>query len=164
MDGIFSAIEISGKGMSVQRRKMNVVSENIANAETTRTENGGPYRRKRLEITAESEKIPFKTILQKSQNSLIRTHSSHIEAPAITSKFYGNVEVANGKEVSEGQDSFKLVYDPGHPDADEEGYVRMPDIEIINEMVDMIAANRSYEANAMAVSASKEMAKNALDI
>jgi flagellar basal-body rod protein FlgC len=164
MDGIFSAIEISGKGMSVQRRKMNVVSENIANAETTQTETGGPYRRKRIEISADSEKIPFKTILQKSQNGLIRTHSAHIEAPPMTSKFYGSVEVANGKEISEGPDSYKLVYDPGHPDSDEEGYVKMPDIEVINEMVDMIAANRTYEANAMAVSASKEMAKNALDI
>ncbi|MEE9441149.1 MAG: flagellar basal body rod protein FlgC [candidate division Zixibacteria bacterium] len=164
MDGIFSAIEISGKGMSVQRRKMNVVSENIANAETTQTESGGPYRRKRLEISAESEKIPFKTILQKSQNSLIRTHNSHLEAAPITSKFYGSVDMASAREVSEGQDSYKLVYDPGHPDSDEEGYVKMPDIEIINEMVDMIAANRSYEANAMAVSASKEMAKDALDI
>jgi len=164
MEGVFSSIQVSGSGMSVQRRKMNVVAENIANAETTRTEEGGPYRRHLLEVEAADEKLPFQTILKTSQAELHRTRRQHI--PGLPSDL-GNrekVAVAKAEETQEGPDAYKLVYDPSHPDADEEGYVKMPDIEIINEMVDMITANRGYEANAMAISASKEMLKNALEI
>ncbi|MCK5127144.1 MAG: flagellar basal body rod protein FlgC [candidate division Zixibacteria bacterium] len=164
MDGIFSSIEISGSGMSVQRRKMNVVSENIANAETTKTQEGGPYRRKRLEVSATDEKLPFNTILKKSQSALSRTNSMHMTATPMGSRRYGDVSVTESKELTAGDDAFKLVYDPGHPDADQEGYVKMPDIELINEMVDMMSANRGYEANALAISASKAMVKDALDI
>jgi flagellar basal-body rod protein FlgC len=164
MEGVFSTIKISGTGMSVQRRKMNVVAENIANAETTSTEEGGPYRRRRLEVQAADEKLPFQTVLKNSQATLTRTRKQHISGFPTGIRRQELVAVAEGKEVEDGPDSFKLVYDPSHPDADADGYVKMPDIEIINEMVDMISANRAYEANAMAVSASKEMLKNALDI
>lgn len=164
MAGIFSTIKISGSGMSVQRRKMNVVAENIANAETTRTENGGPYRRRRLEVTSESEKIPFKTILRESQAGLVRTHKGHMSAMASGGVQRETIVLAKAREVVAGIDEYRLVYDPSHPEADQEGYVKMPDIEVINEMVDMMSANRSYEANATAISASKEMLKNALDI
>jgi flagellar basal-body rod protein FlgC len=164
MDGVFSSIEISGSGMSIQRRKMNVVAENIANAETTQTPEGGPYRRGRLEISAATERTPFQTILKNSAASLARTNNRHL--PSVPSELgqRGEVEMAKAKEVREGADAYKLVYDPTHPDADAEGYVKMPDVEIINEMVDMMTANRGYEANAMAISASKEMLKEALDI
>lgn len=164
MEGVFSSIKISGSGMSVQRRKMNVVAENIANAETTSTEEGGPYRRRRLEVESADEKMPFQTVLKNSQATLTRTRRKHIAGFPSRLERQELVAVANGKEVSEGAESFKLVYDPSHPEADADGYVKMPDIEIINEMVDMMSANRAYEANAMAVSASKEMLKNALEI
>ncbi|MEZ5359453.1 MAG: flagellar basal body rod protein FlgC [Candidatus Zixiibacteriota bacterium] len=164
MEGIFSSIEISGTGMSVQRRKMNVVSENIANVETTQTEDGGPYRRKRLEVSAEDEKLPFNTVLEKSFADLARTNNMHFRGNPIGARTYGDVAITSSEEQAAGPDAYKLVYDPSHPDADEEGYVRMPDIELINEMVDMISANRAYEANAMAISSSKEMVKDALDI
>jgi len=164
MDGVFSSIKISGSGMSVQRRKMNVVAENIANAETTKTEEGGPYRRRRLEIKAADEKLPFQTVLKDSQATLTRTRRRHIAGFPSTLQRQEAVAVADGKETVEGPEAFKLVYDPSHPEADAEGYVKLPDIEIINEMVDMMSANRAYEANAMAVSASKEMLKGALDI
>ena len=150
--------------MSVQRRKMNIVSENIANAETTKTADGGPYRRRRLDISADSEKLPFQTILNRSRAGLSRTHPAHLSPPASASRNYESVAVAQGREIVAGQDAYRLVYDPSHPDADEEGYVKMPDIEIINEMVDMMSANRAYEANASAISASKEMVRYALDI
>jgi flagellar basal-body rod protein FlgC len=164
MEGVFSTIKISGTGLSVQRHKMNVVAENIANAETTSTEEGGPYRRKSVEVTAAKEKLPFQTILKNKQASLHRTRRQHM--PGLGSKLgnRGEVSVAEAEEKVAGADAFKLVFDPSHPEADEEGYVKMPDIEIINEMVDMMAANRAYEANAMAVTASKEMIKQALDI
>jgi len=164
MEGIFSNIKISGTGMSVQRRKMNVVAENIANAETTSTAEGGPYRRQRLEVEAETDKIPFKTVLKKTYSNLARTRRRHMPGFPTGLEKREEVSVATGKAVAEGPDSYKLIYDPSHPDADADGYVKMPDIEIINEMVDMISANRGYEANAMAISASKEMIKNALDI
>ncbi len=164
MEGVFSSIKISGSGMSVQRRRMNVVAENIANAETTKTEEGGPYRRRRLEVEAADDKLPFKTILKNRQNTLVRTRRSHMPGIPTGLGSRDTVAVANAETTSEGPDAYKLIYDPSHPDADEAGYVKMPDIEIINEMVDMITANRSYEANAMAISASKEMLKNALDI
>ncbi len=164
MEGVFSSIDISGSGMSLQRRKMNVVAENIANAETTKTEDGGPYRRRRLQVNSDSEKLPFKTILNNSRAGLARTHKSHMTgAPSVTGN-YESVVTARSKEIIAGEDEYRLVYDPGHPEADEDGYVKMPDIEIINEMVDMISANRAYEANAMAISASKDMLKGALEI
>lgn len=164
MAGIFSTIEISGSGMSVQRRKMNVVAENMANAETTKTEEGGPYRRRRLEIESETSKVPFKTILRESQAGLTQTHRGHLSAISSNTSRGEAVVTATAREVEAGADEYRLVYDPTHPEADEEGYVKMPDIEIINEMVDMMSANRAYEANAMAISASKDMLKNALDI
>ncbi len=164
MAGIFSSIEISGSGLSVQRRKMNVVAENIANAETTKTPNGEPYRRQRLVIEAESEKQPFKTVLRDQQTLLQRTHERHIPILPAINRSYESVISATSEVVEEKGDAFRLVYDPSHPEANDDGYVKMPDVEIINEMVDMIAANRAYEANANAVTASKEMLKNALEI
>lgn len=150
--------------MSVQRKKMNVVAQNIANAETTRTEEGGPYRRRKLEISADTEHLPFQTLLQETQSDLTRTNQMHFPAMPTASGNGGEVAVAKGEEVSEGEDSYRLIYDPSHPDADEKGYVKMPDIDIINEMVDMMSSNRAYEANAMSISANKDMLKGALDI
>jgi len=165
MAGIFSSIEISGSGMSVQRRKMNIVAENIANAETTKTQEGEPYRRKRLEVASDADRLPFQTVLERSLTSLTLTNQKHLSELPTAMGNYETVEKANGEEVvTEGDEAFRLIYDPSHPDANAQGYVKMPDIEIINEMVDMMSANRAYEANANAVGASKEMIKNALDI
>ncbi len=150
--------------MSVQRRKMNVVAQNIANAETTKTEEGGPYRRRRLEISADEEKLPFKTILEGSRNGLTLTSRAHLPEIPVAPGNYETVTPARADEIVADENAYRLIYDPTHPDADADGYVKMPDIEIINEMVDMMSANRGYEANALAVSASKEMLKNALDI
>jgi len=164
MAGIFSAIEISGSGMSVQRQKMNAAAENMANAETTSTVEGGPYRRRRIEVSSEEGSMPFQTVLDNSQADLACTDEKHL--PSIPSAT-GNTETvvtAKAREIVAGEDDYRLVYDPTHPDADDKGYVKMPNIEIINEMVDMMSANRAYEANAMAISASKEMLKNALEI
>ncbi len=164
MDGIFSSIKISGSGMSVQRRKMNVVAENIANVETAATKEGGPYQRKNLKVSSEQQNLSFKTVLDRSQSGLRRTNSAHLPTVPTGSGSFQTASMAQAEEVSAGADAYKLIYDPHHPEADSEGYVKLPDIEIINEMVDMIAANRSYEANATAISASKEMLKNALEI
>lgn len=164
MAGIFTSIEVSGSGMSLQRRKMNVVSQNIANAETTKTEEGGPYRRRRLDVSADDEKLPFKTILESSTNGLLLTNKGHLPEIPVAPGNYETVAVARGEEIQADENAYRLIYDPTHPDANADGYVKMPDIELINEMVDMMSANRAYEANALSISASKEMLKNALDI
>lgn len=121
---------------------MDTIASNIANSTTTRTEEGGPYKRK---IAV------FKENLERELNN----HSGKSE------------EVSKGVKVEaivEDQTPFKLVYDPNHPDANQEGYVKMPNINVLNEMVDMIAATRAYEANITALNASKAMFLKALEL
>jgi len=164
MSGIFTAIETSATGLSIQRRKMNVVSENIANAETTRTDSGGPYRRKRVVVAENVEDVPFKTHMARAGAKLSRTHANHLGGARRSSTETSEISKVNGETIEDPASNFRIVHDPNHPDADENGFVKMPDIEIINEMVDMMSASRAYEANTMAISAAKEMARNALDI
>jgi len=163
MSGILNAIGISSRGLSVQRAKMNVVAQNIANAETTETPEGGPYRRKR--VTVQEEKVSdFKSLLRKADTHMSRTHPNHRSGRQHILNEEVNSSSVSMTEIKDPESSFKLVYDPSHPEANEEGYVRMPDIEIINEMVDMMAATRAYEANTVAISSAKTMAKDALEI
>ncbi|MFH2037244.1 MAG: flagellar basal body rod protein FlgC [Candidatus Zixiibacteriota bacterium] len=164
MSGLFRAIDVSATGLSVQRRKMDVVAENIANAETTETKEGGPYRRKRLSVSETREMQPFKTEMARAQTGLAKTHSNHLGGKV--RRYTNGVEMSkvDGKEVQDSAQSYRLVHDPGHPDANEDGFVKMPDVEIVTEMVDMIAASRAYEANTLAISSAKEMAKNALEL
>ena len=164
MSGIFSSIEISASGMTLQRRKMDVVAQNIANAETTKTQDGTPYRRKRVIVSEAKESIPFKTAMASARTKLSRTNSRHLVSSPRHSNANLNISKAEANEIEDPASSFRLVHDPDHPDADPEGFVKMPDIEIVNEMVDMMAASRAYEANTMAISTAKEMAQNALEI
>ncbi len=164
MSGIFRAIDVSATGLSLQRKKMDVVAENIANAETTQTDKGGPYRRKRITVSEAKETIPFKTEMARARTDLARTNPAHLPGKTRLSMKGVDVSKVEGGEIEDPASSYRLVHDPGHPDADEEGFVKMPDVEIINEMVDMMAASRAYEANTLVVSTSKEMARNAIDI
>lgn len=136
------SLNISGSGLTSQRLRMDVISENIANIDTTRTENGGPYRRKMVVLSSTSG---FKNMLIKNLNDY--------EA--------GGVEVT---EIAEDQSEFKLVYDPEHPDADENGYVSMPNVDSLKETVDMMEAYRVYQANVTALNTTKQMAVKALEI
>lgn len=167
MSGIFRSIDISASGMSVQRRKMDAVSENIANIDTARTAKGGPYRRQRV-MVSEAKGGSFDSQLQASltnrHGKLARTNSRHMQGMSIGSEVEPRGIMAQGTQIDDPDSSTKLVYDPSHPEANEDGFVEMPDIEIINEMVDMIAANRAYEANISAVSASKRMLDEAMNI
>lgn len=164
MSGLFRAIDVSASGLSLQRRRMDVVAENIANAETTRTEQGGPYRRKRVVVSETVEKVPFKNELNRARIGLARTNPGHRFGRLRVSSRGIDISKVDGAEKQISPDKFRLVHDPDHPDADEQGFVKMPDIELVNEMVDMITSTRAYEANTMAISAAKEMARNALDI
>jgi flagellar basal-body rod protein FlgC len=164
MSGLLAAIQISSKGLSVQRTKMNVVAQNLANAETTETVEGGPYRRKRILVSEDRVKEPFSSVMRQAETHLLRTHRGHRSGKAQPTQSSTEYSAVDLKEVQDPESGFKLVYDPSHPDADDKGYVRMPDIEVINEMVDMMAASRAYEANTVAIAAAKKMAKDALDI
>ncbi|SHJ30941.1 flagellar basal body rod protein FlgC [Parasporobacterium paucivorans] len=133
-----SSMDISASGMTAQRLRLDVASENIANMETTRTESGGSYKRKTV-ILESAESGSFRKALQKAA---------------------GVVATA----VADEEAGFEPVYNPDHPDADENGYVQMPNISLIKETVDSMSATRSYEANITAFNAMKTMAQKALEI
>ena len=164
MSGLLNAIDVSSRGLSIQRSKMNVVAENIANAETTKTEKGGPYRRQQVAVSEEKVNTSFNSQLKKAGLKLNNTSSGHMSSR--THHIKGNAEMSdvNMKVIEDGSETFKLVHDPSHPDADSEGYVKYPDIEVVTEMVDMMSASRAYEANTVAISTAKKMAEQALDI
>jgi flagellar basal-body rod protein FlgC len=164
MAGILNAIEISSQGLSVERAKMNAVAENIANAETTETEKGGPYQRQRVVVSEEKTHGTFASHVKEAATRLTRTHGSHIKGKSL--RFTEGVEMpsVSMKKVTDPESSFRLIYDPAHPQSDEEGYVKMPDVEVVTEMVDMMASARAYEANTVAISTAKQMAEDALDI
>ncbi|WP_042144841.1 flagellar basal body rod protein FlgC [Paucisalibacillus sp. EB02] len=147
---IFNAFNASSSALTAQRLRMDVISSNIANANTTRAtvnENGEyePYRRKMVQI--EPTDKSFRTFLQKAANT--------------TDNKASGVKVAG---IVEDEEPFKLVYNPSHPDADEAGYVQMPNVDPLKEMVDLMSATRSYEANITALNASKSMLMKALEI
>jgi flagellar basal-body rod protein FlgC len=140
-------MDISGSALSAQRLRMDVIAENIANVETTRTEDGGPYRRKR--VIMEPRNSDFAQVMENRVNGK--------EEGSVA----GGVRVT---EIAEDEAPFKLKYDPTHPDANEEGYVELPNVDVTQEMVDMISAYRSYQANVTAFNAYKDMAVRALEI
>lgn len=164
MGGILNAIEISSQGLSAQRARMNVIAQNIANAETVETPEGGPYRRKQVTFEEDRNRVSFSSVLKRANSRLARTNDKHISGCTRIGRTKEE-QSSVAHEMSEDKiDPFKLVYDPSHPAADEEGYVQMPNVEIINEMVDMMTASRAYEANTSVISAAKGMAENALEI
>ncbi len=139
-----SSFNISASGMTAQRLRLDVAAENIANIETTRTEDGTPYRRKLVVLEADRESS-FGRIFQKAAGD-------------------GNRYGVKATAVIDDQTELKPVYDPEHPDADESGYVMMPNVDLIEEITDAMAATRSYEVNITAYNAMKLMAQKALEI
>ena len=142
---ILSAMETSSSGMAAQRYRMNVISANIANAQTTRTPEGGPYRRREVIFGA----LPA----QRTFEEELRGHVKPDDP--LHAKVLG-VAVDERPPI--------LKYDPAHPDSNEEGYVAMPNIDPMEEMVNMMLATRSYQANVAAFNATKSMALRALEI
>jgi flagellar basal-body rod protein FlgC len=143
---MFSALEISGSAMEAQRQRAEVVTANMANAETTRTPSGGPYHRKQV-VFASSGNSPFQLLLAGFRR--------------LTGKQGAAVRVAR---VVDDPTPSVMRYEPGHPDADKTGYVAYPAINPIEEMVDLMGAVRSYQLNAAAVSATKQMITGSMDI
>ncbi len=167
--GLFESIQISGTGLKGQRVKMDVVARNLANAETTRTEEGTPYRRQRavfrevLEQRVARQRERLGAEPTEPGGGPVRTHAQHLTGLRPHERLDREgmtTEVGLSPDASE----FRVVHDPGHPDADDEGYVLLPNVDVITEMVDMIAASRAYEANLSAVQAAKDMFNQALKI
>lgn len=140
-----SSMNISASGLTAQKQRLDIISENISNIETTRTEGGGPYRRKMV-VFQPIEGNDFKSVLSK-------------RAKEASSK--GGVQIT---QVVEDEREFKAIYNPEHPDADADGYVLMPNVDLIKETVDAMSATRSYDANITAFNAIKMMATKALEI
>lgn len=164
MGGLLNAIEISAQGLSAQRAKMNAVAQNMANAETVETAEGGPYRRKRVVIAEEKSKAPFNSFMSAAHSKLTRTHAGHRSSGVRLETGAIKVSTVTHKEIEDPSSSFRLLHDPTHPNADADGFVKMPDIDIVHEMVDMMAASRAYEANTTVIASAKKMANDALDI
>ncbi len=141
-----NALRTSASGLSAQRVRMDVIANNIANAETTRTASGGPYQREQVTFSPRGSS-PFGITLDRVFGG--------------ADKDYNGVEVDT---VADDTNPPRLVYDPSHPDANAEGYVAYPNINPVTEMVDMMAATRAYQANVTVLNASKSMTMKALEI
>jgi flagellar basal-body rod protein FlgC len=141
---LFSAISVSASGMSAQRTRAEILVENLANSETTRTPQGGPYRRKDVVFSSASIDSPFHSALQSEMGE-------------------GPMGVQVSQIVTDTRDP-ELRYLPGHPDADKDGYVALPRVNPAEDMVDLMGTSRSYEANVAAISSVKDMIMRSLDI
>lgn len=150
---LFSAFSINASGMTAERYRMDIISENVANANTTRTADGTPYRRKVVSFQELTERrdVPFSHIFTKTvhDHGFAQTTGKGVKVSGV---YRDNVTEMN------------MAYDPSHPDADENGYVTYPNVNIITEMTNMIDASRAYEANATAFNASKAMAQKGLEL
>ncbi|ANS23600.1 flagellar basal body rod protein FlgC [Campylobacter jejuni] len=157
-----SDFDISGYGLSAQRFRMNVISSNIANANTTRTAEGGPYRRREVIFKATdfdkllNEQINKDNNFLKYENPLNDPSSPEEAKPPIQS-------VVVDKVVRDDKD-FRMKYDPSHPDANAEGYVAYPNVNPVIEMADLIEATRAYQANVSAFTSAKTIAQSAIDL
>lgn len=143
---MFSSFNINASGMTAQRYRMDIISENVANANTTRTDDGTPYRRKVVYFEEKSGQTSFGSALSQA------------------SGVYSGQGVKVTGVYEDYSTEMKKVYEPSNPDADEDGYVLYPNVDIVTEMTNMIDASRAYEANATAFSASKSMALQGLQI
>ena len=167
-NGLFGAIKTSASGLRGQRTKMDVVARNLANSETTRTAEGTPYRRQRVIFEQVlGEKIGNHRMKMSNAGGgggLTTTHSGHMSGLSSRGSQESGRGMTSDVGLAEDASDFRVVHDPGHPDADADGYVLLPNVNPIGEMVDMISASRAYEANISAVQTAKEMFNQALKI
>ena len=144
--GLFTSFDTSASGLTAQRYRMDIISQNVANANTTSTADGTPYRRKVVVFEEKGGRTSFDSVLGRVKDN------------------YAGKGVRVSKVTEDKWTEMKKVYDPSHPDADENGYVMYPNVDIVTEMTNLIDASRAYEANATAFSASKSIATKGLNI
>jgi len=162
MSNFLNSFDISGYGLSAQRVRVNTISGNIANAQTTRTEEGGPYRRKEVVFRAIDFNDAYNRALGES------TQSSKYEDPLDEGEFGKKVNPAIMSvivdKVVRDDSKPKMKFEPNHPDADANGYVAYPNINPVVEMADLVEATRSYQANVAAFQSAKDMANSAISL
>lgn len=144
--GMFTSFDINASGLTAQRYRMDIISENVANANTTRTKDGTPYVRKVVTFTEQGKQTPFSRVMNRATDH------------------YSGTGVKVSGVYEDKVTPMNMVYDPAHPDADENGYVSYPNVNIITEMTNLIDTTRAYEANATAFNATKSMAMKGLSI
>lgn len=142
---LLTSMHISAAGMSAQRTRMDIIAENIANAESTHTVEGGPYRRRQVIFQTIDTKPSFSSVFKSSFNQ-------------------GSHQTVRAAYIAQDQKPFREVYDPSHPDANAKGFVQYPNVNTVEEMVDMNAAGRSFEANVTTMEASKRMFLKTLEL
>jgi flagellar basal-body rod protein FlgC len=142
--GFLDGLKIASSGLTAERVRMNVISSNIANANTTRTPEGGPYKRKDVLFSARNSGVQFHNLMRDA--------------------FDPNLKEVAVDGIIEDKRAPKLIYNPGHPDADGQGMVAMPNVSVMEEMVNLITSNRAFEANTTSMNATKSMAMTALQI
>jgi flagellar basal-body rod protein FlgC len=146
--GLFDAIDVTGSGLSAERLRMDVTSENLANAQTTKGADGQPYRRKQVVLQQAGGGSSFGSALTAAMGRGSASKVSGVQVGGIV----------------DDQTALKRIYDPGHPDADKNGYVTMPNVNTVTEMTDLISSSRAYEANVTAMQTAKMMFTKTLDI
>ena len=149
--GLFDAIDVAGSGLSAERLRMDVTSENLANAQTTKGADGQPYRRKTVVLAEAGGQGSFGSALNAAMTRSVGSAGSPARGVQVTGI------VADSSPL-------KRIYDPGHPDADANGYVTMPNVNTVTEMTDLISASRAYEADVTAMQTAKQMFIKTLDI
>lgn len=160
----FSPFRTAARGLEAQRIAMGVAAENIANANTSRTADGGPYAPKRaVHEVDEPGYDRFGSLLSQARTRPMAQDERHFDGVSLRRRLH-EVETGPLTEVDELPERVRTEYDPTHPHADENGYVTYPDINVVEEMARMISANRIYEANLTAVQATKDMIKRTLEI
>ena len=157
-----SSFDISGYGLSAQRFRMDIISSNIANANTTRTSEGGPYQRKDVVFKAiEFEKTLNQTI---AQNNNMLEYANPLDDPFLQENANPAIMSVAVDKVVRDESEFKMKFDPSHPDANTEGYVAYPNINPVIEMSNLIEATRAYQANVSAFQSAKSIAQSAIDL
>jgi flagellar basal-body rod protein FlgC len=162
MSNFLNSFDISGYGLSAQRVRVNTISSNIANAQTTRTEEGGPYRRKEVVFRSIDFNQEYNKALQKMSNS------ATYEDPLSQGEFGAKVDPAIMSvvvdKIAQDDSKPKMKFEPNHPDADANGYVAYPNINPVIEMADLVEATRSYQANVAAFQSAKDMANSSISL
>lgn len=166
MVGMYTGLNISATGLRAQRIRQNVIASNLANAETTRTAEGGAYRRQTVVLEADPEEFNKRIVFGPDKMKGSRTDEEHMYIPEkdfpVSKEYIGSgVKVV---EIAKDESAPRMVHNPDHPDANEEGYVEMPNVNVVQEMTDMITATRAYEANVTAFNATKSMLMKALEL
>ncbi|MFN0150884.1 MAG: flagellar basal body rod protein FlgC [bacterium] len=162
--GVFHSFEVSASGLSAQRRRLDAIADNIANAQTTRTAEGGPYKRREVALVQSADAVQFRLPAEPAHGvTLARSGEGHLGRISMTAS--REVRSGGGVRTEETRaEETRLVYEPGHPDADGSGMVAYPEISVVQEMIEMILASRAYEANVTAIQSTKAMIQSALEI